>query len=150
MARAYYQKLSDRFRNYYYAELGRQRMAKLPASTETPGQYPVLDRIPALEHGDKVTLADPPAEDLHLQKAQLLGNGGLVDFAVRELQSAAAADGGNWGPAETAHLYMDTGHYDRAIEVMKRSVPSYFAVDIPDPAARVLGGAFPAPLSGRT
>ena len=31
MARAYYQKLSDRFRNYYYAELGRQRLQKLPA-----------------------------------------------------------------------------------------------------------------------
>ena len=30
MARAYYQKLSDRFRNYYYAELGRERLKKLP------------------------------------------------------------------------------------------------------------------------
>ena len=130
MARAYYQKLSDRFRNYYYADLGRQRLQKLPASAD-PGQYPLLDRIPALEHGDKVTLSEPPAEDLHLQKAELLGNGGLVDFAIRELQVAASTDGGNWGPAETAHLYIDTGHFDRAIEVMKRSVPSYFAVDLP-------------------
>ena len=145
MARAYYQKLSERFRNYYYAELGRQRMAKLPASTETPGQYPVLDHIPALEHGDKVTLSELPAEDLHLQKAQLLGNGGLVDFAVRELQSAATADGGNWGPAETAHLYIDTGHYDRAIEVMKRSVPSYFAVDIPILPREYWEALFPRP-----
>ncbi len=145
MARAYYQKLSERFRNYYYAELGRQRMAKLPESTETPGQYPVLDHIPALEHGDKVTLSELPAEDLHLQKAQLLGNGGLVDFAVRELQSAATADGGNWGPAETAHLYIDTGHYDRAIEVMKRSVPSYFAVDIPILPREYWEALFPRP-----
>src|SRR5260370_17772152 len=30
MARAFYQKLSDRFRNYYYAELGRQRLKVLP------------------------------------------------------------------------------------------------------------------------
>ena len=34
------------------------------------------------EHGDKVTLSEPPSDDLHLQKAKLLGNGGLVDFAV--------------------------------------------------------------------
>jgi hypothetical protein len=29
MARAFYQKLSDRFRNYYYAELGRRRLQGL-------------------------------------------------------------------------------------------------------------------------
>jgi soluble lytic murein transglycosylase len=135
MARAYYQKLSERYRNYYYAELGRQRLKKLPAAQDPPGEYPLLDHVPALDHGDKVELTDPPADDLHLQKAQLLGNGGLVDFAVHELQAAASADKsedkGNWAPAETAQLFIDTGHYDRAIETMKKSVPSYFAVDIP-------------------
>jgi len=131
IARAYYQKLSDRYRNYYYAELGRERVKKLPASTDPPGQFPLLDRIPPLDHGDKITLEDPPTDDLHLQKAKLLGNGGLVDFAVRELQAAATDEPGNWAPAETAQLFTDTGHYDRAIETMKHSVPSYFAVDIP-------------------
>lgn len=145
MARAYYQKLSDRFRNYYYAELGRQRLKKLPPGTDAPGEYSLLDHIPPLEHGDKITLSEPPSEDLHLQKAELLGNGGLVDFAVRELQSAASTDGGNWGPAETAHLYIDTGHYDRAIEVMKRSVPSYFAVDIPILPREYWEALFPRP-----
>ncbi len=145
MARAYYQKLSDRFRNYYYAELGRQRLQKLPAGTDPPGQYALLDHIPPLEHGEKVTLQEPPADDLHLQKAELLGNGGLVDFAVRELQAAASADGGNWGPAETAQLYIDNGHYDRAIEVMKRSVPSYFAVDIPTLPRLYWEALFPRP-----
>ena len=145
MARAYYQKLSDRFRNYYYAELGRERLQKLPQVPDPPGQYPLLDHIPPLEHGEKVTLSEPPNDDLHLQKAQLLGNGGLVDFAVRELQAAANADGGNWGPAETAQLYVDTGHYDRAIEVMKHSVPSYFAVDIPTLPRVYWDALFPRP-----
>ncbi len=145
MARAYYQKLSDRFRNYYYAELGRQRLQKLPAGTDPPGQYPLLDHIPPLEHGEKVTLSELPTDDLHLQKAQLLGNGGLIDFAVRELQAAATADGGNWGPSETAQLYIDTGHYDRAIEVMKHSVPSYFAVDIPTLPRAYWEALFPRP-----
>ena len=145
MARAYYQKLSDRFRNYYYAQLGRERVQKLPEVPDPPGQYPLLDHIPPLEHGEKVTLSEPPADDLHLQKAQLLGNGGLVDFAVREMQAAASADGGNWGPAETAQLYDDTGHYDRAIETMKRSVPSYFAVDIPTLPRVYWEALFPRP-----
>jgi soluble lytic murein transglycosylase len=146
MARAYYQKLSDRFRNYYYAELGRERLRKLPEGTDQAGQYALLDRIPALEHGEKVTISEPPTDDLHLQKAELLGNGGLVDFAVRELQAAASADRGNWGPAETAQLYIDTGHYDRAIEVMKHSVPSYFAVDIPTLPRVYWEALFPRPF----
>jgi soluble lytic murein transglycosylase len=145
MARAYYQKLSDRFRNYYYAELGRQRLTKLAAVAGPPGDYPLLDRVPPLDHAQKVILSDPPADDLHLQKAELLGNGGLVDFAVRELQAAASADGGNWGPAETAQLYIDTGHYDRAIEVMKRSVPSYFAVELPNLPRAYWDALFPRP-----
>jgi soluble lytic murein transglycosylase len=145
MARAYYQKLSDRFKNYYYAELGRQRLQKLPEAAASPGQYPLLDRIPPVEHGEKVTLSELPVDDLHLQKAELLGNGGLIDFAVRELQAAASADGGNWGPAETAQLYTDTGHYDRAIEVMKHSVPSYFAVDIPTLPRAYWEALFPRP-----
>jgi soluble lytic murein transglycosylase len=145
MARAYYQKLSERFRNYYYAELGRQRLQKLPEGADPPGQYPLLDRIPPIQHGEKVTLEEPPTDDLHLQKAELLANGGLVDFAVRELQAAASSDGGNWGPAETAHLYTDTGHFDRAIELMKRSVPSYFAVDIPTLPRPYWEALFPRP-----
>jgi len=144
MARAFYQKLSDRYRNYYYAALGRERLKKLPESPE-PGQYPLLDRVPPLDHAEKITLEEPPAEDLHLQKAKLLGNGGLVDFAVQELQAASRDDKGNWELAETAEIYTDTGHYDRAIEVMKHSVPSYFAVDIPMLPREYWEALFPRP-----
>jgi soluble lytic murein transglycosylase len=146
MARAFYQKLSDRYRNYYYAELARQRLKQLPAGSNTPGQYPVLDRIPPLEHGEKITLAEAPPDDLHYQKAKLLGNGGLIDLAVRELDKAAIDDQDkSWAPAETAQLYIDTGHYDRAIEVMKHSVPSYFAVDIPTLPREYWEALFPRP-----
>ena len=146
MARAFYQKLSDRYRNYYYAELARERLQKLPAGADLPGQYPLLDRIPPLEHGEKITLAEVPADDLHYQKAKLLGNGGLIDLAVRELDKAASDDEDkSWAPAETAQLYIDTGHYDRAIEFMKHSVPSYFAVDIPTLPREYWEALFPRP-----
>jgi len=145
MARAYYVKLSERYRNYYYAELGRERLSKLLPAADPPGQYPLLDHIPPLDNGEKVVLSEPPADDLHVEKANLLGNGGLVDFAVREMEAAATTDGGNWGPAETARLYTETGHYDRAIEVMKRSVPSYFAVDIPTLPREYWEALFPRP-----
>ena len=148
MARAFYQKLSSRYRNYYYAELGRDRMKKLPDGTSQPGDYPLLDRVPPLDHAEKITLEEPPADDLHLQKAKLLSNGGLVDFAVRELQLAAAEDKDDnkgWELAQTAQIYTDTGHYDRALQVMKRSVPSYFAVDIPMLPREYWEALFPRP-----
>jgi soluble lytic murein transglycosylase len=144
MARAFYQKLSDRYRNFYYAELARQRLQHLPsAAPDATTHYALLDRVPPLDSTGKVSDSHPPTDELHVQKAQLLGNGGLVDFAVRELQAAAAADGGSWGPAETAQLYDETGHYDQAIEVMKHSAPNYFALDIPDLPRKYWEALFP-------
>ena len=64
MARAFYQKLSDRYRNYYYAELGRQRMKKLPAGPDAAGQYSLLDRIPPLDHEPDEGFADAPDSSL--------------------------------------------------------------------------------------
>jgi soluble lytic murein transglycosylase len=143
MARAYYQKLSDRYRNFYYAELGRQRMKHLPAAADATTRYALLDRVPPIDINGKIIESEPPQDELHVQKAQLLGNGGLVDFAVRELQAAAAADGASWGPVETAQLYDDAGHYNQAIEVMKHSTPNYFALDIPDLPRKYWEALFP-------
>ncbi len=131
LARAYFQKLSDRFRNYYYGELARQRMAKLPVSNEPAGNYPLLDRVISLD-SDLTISPDPvPEDDLRVQKAQLLENGALLDFAVKELRAANDEDKGSWLPAEIARMYSEAGRYDRAIEVLKRAVPSYFAVELP-------------------
>ena len=142
LARACYRKLSERFRNFYYAELGRQRLAKLPPAADPSPPNPLLDHIPPLNK-EKVELTEPPSDDLHFEKAQLLGNGGLVDFAARELQ--AAAGGASWALAATAQLYLDTGHYDRAIELVKHSMPSYFAVNIPDLPRSYWEALFPQP-----
>ncbi|MGB8760128.1 MAG: transglycosylase SLT domain-containing protein [Candidatus Sulfotelmatobacter sp.] len=144
MARAFYQKLSDRYCNFYYAELGRQRLKHLPTvAADATTHYALLDRVPPLDNSGKVADSEPPSDELHVQKAELLGNGGLVDFAVRELQAAAAADGGSWGPAEAAQLYDEAGHYDQAIEVLKHSAPNYFALDIPDLPRKYWEALFP-------
>ena len=147
MARAFYQKLSDRFRNYYYAELGRQRLKVLPSPgpaspKEGPPQdgwpqedgphYPLLDHVSPLSTAGKITAAEPPDDNLRVERARLLSNGALADMAVRELQAAASQEGGTWAPPEMARVYQDGGRYDRGIEIMKRATPNYFAVDIPD------------------
>jgi len=144
MARAFYQKISDRYRNFYYAELARQRLKHLPAATaDATTTYALLDRVPPLDRNGKIADSQPPSDELHVQKAELLANGGLVDFAVRELQAAAAADGGTWAPVETAQLYDETGNYAQAIELMKHSTPNYFALDIPDLPRKYWEALFP-------
>ena len=137
MARAFYQKLSDRFRNYYYAEFGRQRLNNLPgpgsgSSNADAPHYALLDRISPLPTTGKIAAAEPPDDNLRVERARLLCNGGLSDLAVRELQAAASQVDGTWAPPEIARVYQDGGRYDRGIEVMKRSTPNYFAVDLPD------------------
>ncbi|MGB9206099.1 MAG: transglycosylase SLT domain-containing protein [Terriglobales bacterium] len=136
MARAFYQKLSDRFRNYYYAELGRQRLKGLHGAGDAPKEdaphYALLDHISPLSSAVKITATDPPDDNLRVERARLLSNGGLADMAVRELQAAASQEGGSWAPPEMARVYQDLGRYDRGIEIMKHSTPNYFAVDLPD------------------
>ncbi len=132
MARAFYQKLSDRYHNYYYAELARERLKTLHVTGEESLQYALLDHIPSLPAAPKITVTPPPDDNLRVARARLLANGALADQAVRELQAAAAEENGAWAPPEMARVYQDGGRYDRGIELMKRTTPNYFAVDIPD------------------
>ncbi len=160
MARAFYRKLSDRFLNYYYAELGRQRLKNLPSAGDASSRqgpvrdaslkellshYSLLDHIPPLPATGKITASAPPDDNLRVERARLLSNGGLVDMAVRELQAAASQDGGTWAPPEMARVYQDIGRFDRGIEIMKRITPSYFAVDISDLPRPYWEALFPKP-----
>ncbi len=143
-ARAYYQKLSERFRNYYYGDLARQQLKKLKSESD-PVHYALLDRVPAIDTAVKVTADTVPADNLRVQKARLLENGALLDFAVRELRAAAEEDKGNWLAPETARLYQDAGRYDAAIEVLKRAAPNYFAVDLSSLPRSYWEALFPKP-----
>ncbi len=144
MAHAYYLKLSQRYRNYYYGELARQRLTKT-TTTGDPVHYALLDRIPPLTSDDKVTQDPVPVDNLRVQKAELLANGSLLDFAVKELRAAEQEDKGNWLAPEIARLYQDAGRYDMSIEVLKRAAPNYFAVDLPSLPRSYWEGLFPKP-----
>ncbi|MGE5736641.1 MAG: tetratricopeptide repeat protein, partial [Acidobacteriota bacterium] len=121
-ARAFYQKLSDRFRNYYYADLARKQL-KVLKSTGEPISYALLDKVAPIDAKADIVADDPPSDNLRVQKAELLGNGGLVDLAARELQAASNEEKGDWVAPETARLFQENELYNRGIEIMKRAVP---------------------------
>lgn len=129
-ARPYYEKLADNFRQYYYADLARTRLAQLGSATDDPPADPILQKItpPVIPDG---IVASTPVDDLRVQKSRLLDNAGMIDFSVRELRVAASDGGAGWANREIARMFTDNGRYDRALQTLKRAVPSYYALEIP-------------------
>jgi soluble lytic murein transglycosylase len=140
MARAYYQKLTENYRYYYYANLARERVAKLGAEAVDPPILDKLPRPPAPPHD-----WDPPADNVRAQKAQLLANAALFDFAVAEMQ-AASPGSPPWEAKSVAEIYSEQGSYIRSIETLKRAAPGYFTVEIPQIPRPVWEGLFPRPF----
>jgi soluble lytic murein transglycosylase len=140
VARAYYQKLSENFRYYYYANLGRQRLAAI--GVQNIGDPEVLDKLP--QPSAPAQNWDAPEDNLRVKKAQLLANGALFDFAEKELQ-AAASGSPSWVAAHEAELYADAGSYAMAIETLKRAVPNYFSAELHQLPRPVWERLFPRP-----
>jgi soluble lytic murein transglycosylase len=142
MARAFYQTLGLRYANYYYAILGRERLAKV--KTAPLQHYAILDHVPTTTI-HKINSDPLPDDNLRVQKAQLLANGGLLDFAARELKGAAEEDKGNWLTPEMVQLYQDAGRYDQALEYLKHHTTDYFGADLSDLPRPYWEGLFPRP-----
>jgi soluble lytic murein transglycosylase len=141
LARAYYQKLGENYRHYYYANLGRARIGRLgPEEAADPSP---LGKLPPPAAPPRNWEA--PADNLRFQKAQLLANAALYDFAIKELQ---AAIGGSppWLAKSQAEVYGDQGSYIRAIETMKRAFPGYFAAEVDQVPRPVWEALFPRPF----
>ena len=141
LARAYYQKLTQNFRYYYYANLGRDRLVKL--GIQNVGDPALLDKLPLPSPLPQNW--DAPGDNVRARKAQLLANAALYDFAERELQ-AAASGFPSWLAASQAQLYADSGSYNRAIETLKRAVPGYFAADLDQLPRPIWENLFPLPF----
>ena len=128
-ARAWYSKLSDRYRNYYYAILARERLRTI--GIENASDDPLLAKIRPLPAPESDSLdTTPPADDLRMEKAKLLENAGLIDFAVKELQAVPGCGSGNWASLQVARVYTDNNQPHRALQYLKRVVPSYTAQEI--------------------
>ena len=128
-ARAWYSKLSERYRNYYYAIMARERLHNL--STQASGDDTLLTKIRALpDLDDSIADIEPPSDDLRMEKAKLLENAGLIDFAVKELQSVPGCGSGNWATLQAARVYTDNNQPYRALQYLKRVLPSYTSQEI--------------------
>lgn len=126
----YYRALVSNYVNYYYAELARKRLTvlgKVPSVPDSPVLASVQQReIPSLTD-------DLPDDEPHLIKARLLANAALNEYIAPEIQ--AAPDSAEWGALAEARIYASYGETTRALQSLKRSKISFFALpmdQVPD------------------
>lgn len=120
----YYRTLTANYINYYYADLARKRLAVLGKQAPTVPDSPVLA---AVQQREIPTLTDDlPENEPHLIKARLLANAALNEYIGPEIQ--AAPDSAEWGALAEARIYNSYGETTRALQSLKRSKISFFAL----------------------
>ena len=147
VARAYYEKLSGRFKYYYYADLARQRLSSLDSGTKA-AEISLLNSIPEAPAPPASQELSPPAGNLSLQKSRLLVNAGLFPFAVKELQAATSDNGAIWPKIEIARVYADGGQPHRALETIKQFFPAYLSLSENELPKELWNLLFPRPYWG--
>jgi len=138
-AKAYYSKLAQRYKFFYYGELASERLRNLkydgPASS-----VPALAKIPPVQLA--LFAVVPPADNVRVQKAMVLENGALFEFAIRELQAAGSDPVTSlWAQTRIARIFLSQEREYRALQVLKRAIPGYYSYEIsqmPRPVWEVL------------
>ncbi len=122
----YYRTLSDTWVNYYYAELARKRLAVIGSQAPATPPSPVLAAV-------KPPVIPPLTDELpenepHLIKARLLANAALNEYIGPEIQASPTSD--EWGALGQAEIYNSFGETTRALQSMKKSGISFFALPL--------------------
>ena len=122
----YYRALTASYTNYYYALLARQRLNVLKGQASAVAPAAVLSSV----HTPTVPplTGELPEDEPHLIKARLLANAALNEYIGPEIQASPTA--GQWGALGQAEIYTSYGETTRALQSMKKSGISFFALPL--------------------
>ena len=122
----YYRSLNANYVNFYYAILGRQRLAVIEnqAASVAPAAALASVRLPVVPELTGVV----PESDPHYIKAKLLANAALNEYIGPEIQASPTS--GQWGALAAAQIYASFGENTRALQSMKRSGIPFFSVPV--------------------
>jgi soluble lytic murein transglycosylase len=119
----YYQTLASTYVNYYYAEVARQRLSAL-GTQPSVAPSPVLSAVKPI---DVPELSEAlPENEPHLIKARLLANAALNEYIGPEIQASPTSD--EWGALAQAQIFASYGENTRALQSLKHSGISFFAL----------------------
>jgi len=123
----YYGTISTSYPNYYYAMLARQRISVLSHGNQASSSpSPVLEHVPPPHTADLIESL--PENDVHLIKARLLANASLNEYIGPEIEASPTAS--EWGALAQAEIYSSYGEVTRALQSMKHSGISFFALPV--------------------
>ncbi len=136
----YYTTLANTYRDYYYANLARQRLSAL-------GPQPKVDPTPALLNVKPppapTLIAALPENDPHLIKARLLANAALNEYIAPEIQASGTS--GQWGALAEAEIYTSYGENVRALQTIKRAGSGLYTLPISEVPNEYWQLLFPRP-----
>jgi soluble lytic murein transglycosylase len=144
-AKAYYQRLSDQYPHYFYAVLGRERIAgKVAAATADEDAVTWLSGIAWPAHRDLSASAPNPATQQRIERARLLTDAGLTDFAESELRFGAKTE--TEQPQLLAlELAAAADSPFRAMRVMKSMSGDYLSLPFANASPKFWQTLFPLP-----
>lgn len=142
-ARSCYQKLNERFRNYYYAMLARERLREIKLAPVEDD--PSFAKIPSAPDPSNIFEPSDDVTDIRLAKARLLSNAAMFDQAQKELEAAAKDRNNRWVVAEMVKLQQEAGKPHIALQTLKRAYPAYFAVEVSSLPRLMVETLFPRP-----
>ena len=136
----FYTALSTTYRNYYYANLARQRLAAMgPQQPIDPADALASVRAPA----PPTLVAALPENDPHLIKARLLANAALNEYIAPEIQASGTSS--QWGSLAEAEIYTSYGENVRALQAIKRSGLSFYTLPVSEVPNEYWQLLFPKP-----
>jgi soluble lytic murein transglycosylase len=122
----YYRALTSSYINFYYAGLARQRLNVLKAQTATTAPAAVLGSVPKPVVPELT--GELPENEPHLIKARLLANAALNEYIGPEIQASPTSS--QWGYLAQAEIFTSYGETTRALQAMKHSGISFFALPL--------------------
>jgi soluble lytic murein transglycosylase len=146
-AAPYYQKIVEVFPNYYYGLIAQDRLRELPKGPAATSAAaipldPIQRVIPVPEAAASGAVSEQPTRE----RMRLLESAWLLDWAIAELRSVAAADpSASWAGGEMARLEQERGRYHIALRYAKRYTPNYFAQNLSDLSRSAWELLFPRP-----
>ena len=136
----FYRALSNNYRNYYYANLARQRLTVMgPQAAVAPA--PALANVRVIAAPSLI--AALPENDPHLIKARLLANAALNEYIAPEIQASPTS--GQWGSLAEAEIYTSYGENVRALQAIKRNGLSFYSLPISEVPNEYWQLLFPRP-----
>jgi soluble lytic murein transglycosylase len=137
----YYKVLVASYTNYYYAELARQRLKVLGTQAAAVAPAAALSSVrrppvPGLT-------GELPEDEPHLIKARLLANAALNEYIAPEIQASPTSS--EWGALAQAEIFISYGEYTRALQSMKHSGLSFFALPMAEVPTVYWNLLFPKP-----